>query len=145
VACDFAFWLGGSPPLDYCCMECGCLSVRGSSAPRPFPSKSGVRTVVEGPEARTNVCDLHACNSLVPPTGDGNVPGAFPFCKTHGMASACAAWRRDLSGRQARLLLHADCIGRSIDQAINRSNKSLVAILFFAQDRTGRHRVEYML
>jgi hypothetical protein len=33
----FAFWLGGSPLARLC----GCSSVRGSAAPRPFPSKSG--------------------------------------------------------------------------------------------------------
>lgn len=58
------------------------------------------------------------------------MPGTFPFCKTHGMASACA-WRRDLSGRQARskdLYCMSISIARSIDQLIDLSIKGLVAV-----------------
>lgn len=104
----------------------GCFSVRGPSVPRPFPSESPVFRQAKGPEARTNVCDLHASNSLVL-AGHGNVQGTLgtiPFCKTHGMASACCVEAR-FSGRQSKIFIACRLtsnrtIARSIDQSINQ-------------------------
>jgi hypothetical protein len=83
----------------------------------------------KGPEARTNVCDLHASLQCA---------RYFPILQeTHGMA-----WKRDFrAGRQAGKILSAcrltltRTIDRSVDQSINQSiNNGIVAMSFFAQD-----------
>jgi hypothetical protein len=106
-----------------------------------FPVRSPARVVspvfrqAKGSEARTNVCDLHASNSLVL-AGHGNVQGTLgtiPFCKTHGMASACCV-EAPFSGRQSNIFIACRLTSnRTSDRSINRSINGLVAISCFVK------------
>jgi hypothetical protein len=93
-----------------------------------FPVRSPARVVspvfrqAKGSEARTNVCDLHASNSLVL-AGHGNVQGTLgtiPFCKTHGMACVRVLCGGAIFGQAKQHLYCMPINVKSHDQSINQ-------------------------
>jgi hypothetical protein len=110
-----------------------------------FPVRSPARVVspvfrqAKGSEARTNVCDLHASNSLVL-AGHGNVQGTLgtiPFCKTHGMACVRVLCGGAIFGQAKQHLycmpINVKSHDQSHDRSTNRSVNGLVAMSSFVK------------